>query len=65
MPDGMTIDAEGGLWVAFWDGWEVRRYAPDGALDVVVRVPAAQVTSCTFGGPNLADLYITRVGGTA
>jgi sugar lactone lactonase YvrE len=59
MPDGMTIDAEGGLWIAFWDGWEVRRYAPDGSLDVVVRVPAAQVTSCTFGGPDLADLYIT------
>ena len=59
MPDGMTIDTEGGLWIAFWDGWEVRRYAPDGALDVVVRVPAAQVTSCTFGGPDLDDLYIT------
>jgi sugar lactone lactonase YvrE len=59
MPDGMTIDAEGGLWIAFWDGWEVRRYAPNGTLDVVVRVPAAQVTSCTFGGPDLADLYIT------
>jgi sugar lactone lactonase YvrE len=59
MPDGMTIDAEGGLWVAFWGGWDVRRIAPDGSVDAVVTVPAAQVTSCTFGGPDLRDLYIT------
>jgi sugar lactone lactonase YvrE len=58
-PDGMTIDAEGGLWVACWDGWAVRRFARDGNLDAVVRVPAAQVTSCAFGGPDLRDLYIT------
>jgi sugar lactone lactonase YvrE len=59
MPDGMTIDAEGGLWVAFWGGWDVRRIAPDGSVDAVVAVPAAQVTSCAFGGPDLRDLYIT------
>ena len=58
-PDGMSIDAEGGLWIAFWDAAEIRRYGPDRELDVVVRVPAQQVTSCAFSGPDLRDLYIT------
>jgi len=58
-PDGMSIDAEGGLWIAFWDAAEIRRYGPDRQLDVVVRVPAKQVTSCAFSGPDLRDLYIT------
>jgi sugar lactone lactonase YvrE len=58
-PDGMAIDAEGGLWIAFWDAGEIRRYGPDGALDVVVRVQATQVTSAVFGGADLRDLYIT------
>jgi sugar lactone lactonase YvrE len=59
VPDGLTIDADGNLWLALWGGGQVRRYAPDGTLDDVVQVPAAQVTSCTFGGPDLGDLYIT------
>jgi sugar lactone lactonase YvrE len=58
-PDGMAIDSEGGLWIAFWDAGEVRRYGRDRALDVVVRVPAMQVTSAVFGGPDRRDLYIT------
>jgi sugar lactone lactonase YvrE len=58
-PDGMAIDAEGGLWIAFWDAAEIRRYGPDRSLDVVVRVPATQVTSAVFGGLDLRDLYIT------
>ena len=58
-PDGMSIDAEGGLWIAFWDAAEIRRYGPDRELDVVVHVPATQVTSCAFGGLDLRDLYIT------
>jgi sugar lactone lactonase YvrE len=58
-PDGMAIDAEGGLWIAFWDAAEIRRYGPDRSLDVVVRVPATQVTSAVFGGADLRDLYIT------
>ena len=58
-PDGMAIDSEGGLWIAFWDAGEVRRYGPDRSLDVVVHVPAMQVTSGIFGGPDLRDLYIT------
>jgi sugar lactone lactonase YvrE len=58
-PDGLTLDAEGFVWVALWGGRAVRRYAPDGSLDSIVRVPAPHVTSCTFGGADLGDLYIT------
>jgi len=59
MPDGMTLDSEGYLWVAVWGGAAVLRYAPDGRLVGQVTVPVTQVTSCAFGGPDLRDLYIT------
>lgn len=58
-PDGMTIDAEGGLWVALWGGGAVRRYTASGKLDEVVRLPVPMVTACTFGGPELDQLFIT------
>ncbi len=58
-PDGMAVDADGYLWVAMWGGSAVRRYAPDGTLDGVVELPVSQVTACTFGGPDLDELYIT------
>ncbi len=58
-PDGLIVDAEGGIWVALWGGGAAHRYTPDGTLDQVIPVPAAQVTKCAFGGPDLRDLYIT------
>ncbi len=58
-PDGMTIDAEGCLWVAFYDGWAVRRFSPAGELERSIAVPAARATSCAFGGPDLDLLYVT------
>ena len=58
-PDGSTIDAEGYLWNARWGGGCVVRFAPDGAIDRIAKLPADKVTSCTFGGPDLDTLYIT------
>ncbi|MDT9598399.1 SMP-30/gluconolactonase/LRE family protein [Sphingosinicella rhizophila] len=58
-PDGMTVDAEGCLWVAFWDGWCVRRFSPSGACIGELSVPVQRPTSCAFGGPGLDHLFIT------
>lgn len=58
-PDGMTCDAEGGLWVAHFGGGCLSRFHPDGRLDVRVPLPASQVTSCAFGGPEFDELYVT------
>ncbi len=66
-PDGSTIDAEGYLWNAEWDGGRVVRYDPQGRIDRVITLPVPNVTCCAFGGPTLRDLYITtaRVGLTS
>lgn len=64
-PDGLVVDAEGCLWVALWEGWAVRRYAPDGELLGVIELPVARVTKPAFGGPGLADLYITTAAADA
>ena len=58
-PDGIAVDAEGCIWVAFWLGSRVGRYSPAGKLLGVVEVPTPLVTSRAFGGPTLEDLYIT------
>ena len=59
LPDGSSVDAEGYLWSAEYDGWRLVRYAPDGGVDRVIEVPVRQPTSCIFGGENLDVLYVT------
>ncbi|MFC1996605.1 SMP-30/gluconolactonase/LRE family protein [Chloroflexota bacterium] len=59
VPDGLTVDTEGFVWSAKWDGWKVVRYAPDGSIDLEVQLPVQRPTSCIFGGPGLNQLYIT------
>ncbi|HXH06865.1 MAG TPA: SMP-30/gluconolactonase/LRE family protein [Vicinamibacterales bacterium] len=58
-PDGITVDADDHIWVALWGGGAVRRYTPDGRLDRVIMLPVTHPTSCAFGGPDLADLFVT------
>ncbi|HEY0403423.1 MAG TPA: SMP-30/gluconolactonase/LRE family protein [Blastococcus sp.] len=58
-PDGLTVDAEGGVWVALYGSGAVHRYTRDGVLDAVVEVPTALVTACAFGGPHLDELFVT------
>jgi sugar lactone lactonase YvrE len=58
-PDGLTVDAEGGVWVAFANGGMVRRYGEDAAVEEVVELPVTKVTACAFGGAQLDELYIT------
>jgi sugar lactone lactonase YvrE len=59
VPDGLTIDSEEFVWVALWGGSAVHRYAPDGSLDAIVRLPVTHPTSCAFGGKDMQDLYVT------
>jgi sugar lactone lactonase YvrE len=58
-PDGLTVDEEGGIWVALWGGGAVRRYAGDGSLLATVALPVERPTSCAFGGPDLTTLFVT------
>jgi len=63
-PDGMTIDAEGMLWIAHWGGWSVNRWDPGTGLRLdSVKFSAKCVTSCAFGGDDLKTLYVTTAGG--
>lgn len=59
LPDGMTVDSEGFLWVAIYGAGAIRRFTPGGALDTVLELPVSQPTCCAFGGEDLGDLYIT------
>lgn len=63
MPDGLTVDAEGYVWSARWDGGCLVRYAPDGTEDRRIAFPAKKVSSAIFGGEEYADLYVTTAGG--
>jgi sugar lactone lactonase YvrE len=58
-PDGLTVDEQGDIWVGLYGGWAVRRYAPDGSLRDSVDIPAAQATSCGFGGRDGGTLFVT------
>jgi sugar lactone lactonase YvrE len=58
-PDGLTIDIDGNLWSALWDGWCVACFAASGEEITRIQLPIPRPTSVTFGGPDLTDLYIT------
>jgi sugar lactone lactonase YvrE len=59
MPDGLTVDADGGVWVALYDGRAVQHFGPDGVPGAQVQVAEGRVTACTFGGEDLDRLFIT------
>ena len=59
IPDGLTVDSEGYVWVAFYFGWKVVRFDPGGKVDTVIKLPVSAPTSCCFGGKDLTELYIT------
>ena len=58
-PDGMTVDAEDCLWIAYWDGWCVRRFSPEGALLAEIPVPIQKPTSVAFGGADMDRIFIS------
>ena len=64
VPDGMTVDAEGYIWTARWDGSCMSRYSPIGELDRRVEFPAKKVSCVTFGGEDYTDMYVTTAGGS-
>ncbi len=57
--DGMTVDADGNLWSAWWGAGFVRQFTPEGTQLQEIKLPASRISSCTFGGPNLDELYLT------
>jgi sugar lactone lactonase YvrE len=60
LPDGMTADDEGMLYIAEWDGYQVSRWDPGtGKCVDSIKFPIAKITSCCFGGPKLDELYVT------
>jgi len=63
VPDGMTVDAEGYVWSARWDGGCLVRYAPNGREERRIAFPARKVSSVTFGGADYTDIYVTTAGG--
>jgi len=59
VPDGLTVDSQGCVWSARWDGWKINRYDPNGEKILEIKLPVSRPTSCTFGGDNLNLLFIT------
>ncbi len=62
LPDGLCVDADGGIWLALFGGGAIRRYTPAGRLDAHIALPVSHPTSLAFGGPELRDLYVTSAG---
>jgi sugar lactone lactonase YvrE len=63
--DGLAVDIEGGIWVAFWQEAQIRRFRPDGSTDRTITLPFAHLISLAFGGADMRDLYITTGGDEA
>jgi D-xylonolactonase len=63
-PDGLAVDAEGGVWVALYGAGAVQRYLPDGTADTRIAVPSRAVTSLCFGGADLRDMYVVTADNT-
>jgi D-xylonolactonase len=63
VPDGLTVDAEGFVWSARWDGGALYRYTSEGSIDRSIPFPARKVSSVTFGGVELTEAYVTTAGG--
>lgn len=63
LPDGMTVDADGNIWSARWDGYRLTQYAPDGTELQRIKFPTKKVSSVVFGGPDYTDMYVTTAGG--
>jgi len=64
MPDGMTVDSEGYVWSALWDGSSIVRYTAEGKESQRIPIPAKKSSSLIFGGEDLSEIYVTSAGGT-
>ena len=62
-PDGLTVDAEGCVWSARWDGSRLVRYNPQGQMLASIMFPVKKVSCPTFGGPDYKDIFVTTAGG--
>ena len=60
--DGLVVDVEGGIWVAFWSEAVIRRYRPDGSVERVISLPYPHLVSLSFGGADMRDLYVSTGG---
>jgi len=61
VPDGLTVDSEGYVWCAIYNGWKVMRFTPGGEISTEIKMPVSRPSSCTFGGVGMDELYITSI----
>lgn len=64
IPDGLTVDRDGSIWSARWDGFAVVKHRPDGSVESRTSFPVAKISSLCFGGPKLDTFYLTTAGGS-